>query len=222
MSIRLVVFDWNGTLFDDTRAVIEAANRSEIPMLGLPPLTVTKMREVYEVPLVHAYEKLGIPASVFKERSSEIGPVFHKVYEPLAARARTRPGTRWALDRLKGSGKRMIILSNHTMEGIYFQLTRLRLGPYFEDVLANETQGSAHHTGKQHRLEQYLAKQSIDQAEIAIVGDTPEEIRIGRSLGIRTVAIHGGMCSRERLVATKPDVLVSSVKQIVTALEEFA
>lgn len=222
MSIKLVVFDWNGTLLADSMAVVQAANKSEIPMLGLKPVTLNQLRETYEVPIVHAYEKLGVSPELFREKSAETSEAFHRHYEPLAARTHTRPGTRAMLQALHSNHIQRIILSNHTMEGIFLQLDRLKLQDYFDAVLANEAIGNAHYVGKQHRLERYLATTNYQPDEVAIIGDTPEEVRIGRALGIRTIAISGGVCARHRLVSAKPDTLVASVNQILKAVEEMA
>lgn len=222
MSIKLIVWDWNGTLFDDTRAVLKAANESEVPMLGLPPVTLQQMRDSYEVPIIKAYENLGVDPDFFRAKSDEISPIFHKAYEPLAACARTRPGSRTVLAYMKKKRVNCIILSNHTLEGIYFQLSRLKLTTYFDDVLANDNTNLAHHAGKQHRLEAYLADKHYQTNEVIIIGDTPEEVRIGRALGLRTISISGGMASRHRLVAAKPDHLISSLKQVLTIVEELA
>lgn len=222
MSIKLVVWDWNGTLFDDAQAVLKAANASEVPMLGLPPVTLEQMRDSYEVPIIKAYENLGVDPEVFKAKSAEISPMFHRAYEPLAATGRTRLGARKVLDTLKKNHITSIILSNHTMEGIYFQLTRLKLMSYFGGVLANDDSTTAHHTGKQHRLETYLEKNHYQPHDVVIVGDTPEEVKIARALGIHVVSVSGGMCSRARLIAAQPDYLVSSVKEIITTLEGIA
>lgn len=222
MSIKLVVWDWNGTLFDDTRLVLKAANESEVPMLGLPPVTLQQMRNSYEMPIVKAYENLGVDPEFFRAKSAEISPLFHKVYEPLAAHARTRPGARGVLTHLKKRRVNCIILSNHTLEGIYFQLSRLKLTAYFEDVLANDNTNLAHHAGKQHRLEAYLADKHYRPNEVIIIGDTPEEVGISRALGLHGISISGGMCSRARLIAAKPDYLISSLKQVLTIVEELA
>ncbi len=220
--IKLVVWDWNGTLFDDAQAVLKAANASEVPMLGLPPVTLEQMRDSYEVPIIKAYENLGVDPEVFKAKSAEISPMFHRAYEPIAATGRTRLGARKVLETLSKNHITSIILSNHTMEGIYFQLTRLKLGSYFSDVLANDDTVSAHHAGKQHRLEAYLERNDYQPHDVAIVGDTPEEVKIARTLGIHVIAVSGGMCSRARLVAAQPEYLVSSVKEIITTLEGIA
>lgn len=222
MNIKLVVWDWNGTILNDTRAVLEAANASEVPLLNLPPVTLQQMRESYEVPIAKAYENLGVDPDVFRKKSAEIGPLFHKNYEPLVAKSRTRPGSSQLLHSLKRRRVNSVILSNHTVEGIYFQLSRLKLGDHFDDVLANDDALSSHHTGKQHRLETYLQNKHYAPSEVVIIGDTPEEVKIGRSLGLHTVSISGGMCSRARLVAAKPDYLISSIQQASTIIEGLA
>lgn len=220
--IKLVVWDWNGTILNDTKAVLDAANNSEVPALGLPSVTLKQMRDAYEVPIVKAYENMGVDPAFFRKKSAEISPIFHKIYEPLVAKARTRPGARATLRHIKKRKAENIILSNHTMEGIYFQLSRLKLEPYFDEVLANDNIHLAHHAGKQHRLEAYLQGKNYEPSDVIIIGDTPEEVTIGRALGLHTISISGGMCSRSRLVAAKPDYLLSSVKQLVNILEELA
>ncbi|MFZ1249128.1 MAG: HAD family hydrolase [Candidatus Saccharimonadales bacterium] len=219
--IQLVVFDWNGTLFADTLAVLRAANQSEVPMLGLPPVTVATMRAVYEVPLVDAYVKLGVSREVFLAKAKEMTAVFHDAYEEFARTVRTRPGTKATLKKLQADGVNCIILSNHTQQGITTQLHRLKLEKYFSAVLANETTSQAHHTGKQHRLEHYLRLHNIAPSSVVIIGDTPEEPRIGKALGLHTVSITEGMASRKRLQQAEPDYLISSIPQLLTVLKRI-
>ena len=47
-----------------------------------------------------------------------------------------------------------------------------------------------------------------------IVGDTEEEIDIGRELGLVTVAITDGACSTSRLRAMKPHFLVGALDHV--------
>ncbi len=219
--ITLVVFDWNGTLFDDTQIVLKAMNESEAKILGIPPLTLERYRETYDAPLHRFYENLGISREIFDAKSAEIAATFHPIYEPLAARARTRPGTKKTLQTLKNSGIPSVILSNHTVEGIYLQLSRLQLEEQFDAVLANGGTEEMHHTSKQHRLERYLEEHSINPSEVIIVGDTVEEIRIGRNLGLRTVSITGGNNSETRLKDAQPDAIIQAVPELIDVMEEM-
>src|SRR4051812_10012686 len=118
--IKLAVFDWNGTLLADTQAVVEGANK-EFAVVNIPPITVSQFREYYKVPLTDYYQKIGITAEMHRTNSAEMAKAFHSYYEPRVARARTRAGTKEILMKLKKDKIRCVILSNHTMEGIYLQ-----------------------------------------------------------------------------------------------------
>ena len=66
--------------------------------------------------------------------------------------------------------------------------------------------------GKGARLKEYLTRNPV--AKGMIIGDSEEEVEIGRELGLATVAITDGMCSTARLRAMKPDFLIRSLSQV--------
>lgn len=220
--IKLVVWDWNGTLFDDTRAVLQTANEIEIPTFGLPELTLARLREVHEVPLINAYHSLGVSKEDFRSKSPAFIEKFHDRYKALSANNRTRPGVKPTLAALEKLNIDSIILSNHYVADIRSHLSRLDLSRYFNVVLANDAPGTAHHTGKKHRLDLYLQTNRYLPKEVLIVGDTPEETHIAQALTLHSTAISGGICSRKRLVAAKPDYLISSIKQVLNIVEGIA
>lgn len=219
MSIKLVVWDWNGTLFDDTKIVLKAVNASEVKVLGIPELTLERYRETYDAPLHRFYENLGVSREAFDAKSAEIAEKFHPIYEPLAAHARTRPGAKKMLQTLKNKGFSSVILSNHTVEGIYLQLSRLNLMDLFDAVLANGGTEEMHHTSKQHRLERYLKEYNISPTEAIIVGDTVEEIRIGRNLGLGIISITGGNNSEKRLKNAQPNAIIHNISELIDVME---
>ena len=222
MSIKLVVWDWNGTILDDVGITVQAINSGVLPLLNLPEMTVPQYQDVFEVPIIKNYLSLGVSETEFHAKSEAISQAFHSHYEPLAAHAHTRRNIQSTLAQLQATGIHSIILSNHTLEGIYLQLARLELEKYFVTVLANDDIEQVHRTGKQHRVENYLSHQHFQPHEVVIVGDTAEEVTIGKSLGLHTIVITEGFSSRVRLEAAKPDYIVSSVNEIITIVEEMS
>ncbi|MBI2327676.1 hypothetical protein HYU92_05160 [Candidatus Curtissbacteria bacterium] len=57
--IKLVVFDWNGTLFADAIACFEADNHV-LQSLGIKPITLKIFRQKFEVPVVKFYASMGL------------------------------------------------------------------------------------------------------------------------------------------------------------------
>lgn len=218
--IKLAVFDWNGTLLADAKACVDGVNK-QLEVLNRPPINLKDYQERYDVPHWQFYNTFGIEPEEIKEKSLQIAEAFHAEYEPKAAHARTRSGTRSLLEELATKNITRIVLSNHTIEGIYLHLERLKLTHHFDVVLANENIGMGHFKGKQEKLEIYLETHAVKPSDVLIVGDTIEEIRIGKNLGFKTVAITGGYNSTRRLRAAKPDVLVHSLHEIILAIEEF-
>lgn len=216
--IKLVVFDWNGTLLADTQAVLEGVER-ELAVLGHPPMTMGEFRTYYDMPITKLYQHFGISEEELRAKSAETAAAFHGFYEPRVAKARTRTGAKQVLETLAKEKISMVILSNHTVEGIYLQLARLKLTNFFEAVLANEIVGAAYFKGKQDRLDDYLKLHKLLPKEVVIVGDTIEEIKIGKRLGLKTVAITGGYNSTKRLKASKPDVLIHKLRDLIDVSE---
>lgn len=217
--IKLAVFDWNGTLLADTKLVVDGFNK-EISLVNHRPITIKEFQHHYHMPTVNLIKSLGINLETFKKHRLEMSHAFHSYYEPLAAKARTRHGTRQTLARLKERGINCVILSNHTTEGIYLQLERLKLANYFDDVLANEGIGMNHFTGKQERLKAYLAKEGYDAKKVLIVGDSIEEVHIGQNLGLLTAAITHGCTSTQRLKESRPDAVINKVTDILEVIKE--
>ena len=222
MSIKLVVFDWNGTLLADTAAVVESINVGEMPVLNHSPITVAEYQAVYDAPLHNYYRALGVSDEDHEKHAAALSKGFHGHYEQLLGKTKTRPGARRALDDLHAKRIQRIILSNYITDRIAEQLKRLKLTHHFEYILANEHGGIAHKTGKQHRLEKYLEEHDIPATDVVIVGDSLEEIRIAHALGTKVISITGGTCSIKRLREAKPDAIISSLFQLNKVVEEMS
>lgn len=222
MNPKLVVWDWNGTLLDDVDIIVQSVNSTTIPIYGLPTINVGQYQDNFEVPIKNWYLKMGASIEALDKRTADAAEAFERVYEAGAIHAPTRKGARQLLSLLNQRGLQQIILSNHTLEGIYLQLARLDLEQYMGHVLANDNIRTSHHKGKQDRLQQFLEQTGHAPASAVIVGDTIEEIAIGKNLGLKTIAITGGACSESRLQNAGPDRIVHSLDEIAKIVEELA
>jgi phosphoglycolate phosphatase-like HAD superfamily hydrolase len=212
-----VILDWNGTLLADAVASWEAANLSLAAFNGRP-VTLAAYRDTLDIPIIEFYVRHGCDRRQIEEKREQLERIYHENYERLVARARTRRGARQLLTWLGRHGVQRVILSNHTVRGIGLQLSRLRLRNHIDQLLANEAPGVVlMRSNKLEKLTTYLVGHSGRQ-RVAIIGDGPEEVEIGRSAGIWTVAISDGTFSKRRLRAARPDFLVDSLPEAIVAL----
>jgi phosphoglycolate phosphatase len=214
MALKLVVFDWNATILSDTRACW-AADNHVIKTFGGKPITLAEYRKTIDIPAIGFYIQHGADPKKLRDRQN-LARVFGTFYERRAAKCRTRGGAKKLLEWLKRNSIDMVILSNHTVNGIETQLRRLGIAKYFSRVLANPNQSDPMKgRNKPEKARKYLSARGYKPREVLFVGDSPEETQIGKSLGARTASITDGYYSTARIKAAKPDYIVHNLADLI-------
>lgn len=213
--IKLVVFDWNGTLIADSSASAYAVNRV-LKSFGGNKVTLKDCRGAVFLPAVDFYAAHGCDRDALLGNMAEAGRVFHSAYESAASKARSRRGARTALSWLLENNIGSIVLSNHMKRRIETQLQRLGIGRYISEVLANSEQDAFLKPGRKCRmLEGYIGSSGLEKSEVMMVGDSPEDVGIAKSIGMTSVAITGGFYSAQRLRKSAPDYTIGSLGELV-------
>jgi len=219
--IKLVVFDWNGTLLADTRASVESVNQVLKKLGRAEPLSAKKYRATMTLPILDFYANYGFGRDYLKKSSVLIQETFHGHYERRAAKARTRKGARKTLSWLKANGIGSIILSNHLASAISLRLENFRLAHLFSEVLANPDIHSIwKEKNKMRKLQDYLAAKGFAPGEVMLVGDSTEEIEIAKHLGMKSVAITDGFYSPRRLKSSSPDFIIGNLSDLIGVVKK--
>jgi phosphoglycolate phosphatase-like HAD superfamily hydrolase len=93
--------------------------------------------------------------------------------------------------------------------------------------LARKNQSDQSHVfgrTKEQKLFGFVKQNKLKPREVVSVGDTEEEIQIGKQYGYHTVAITGGYNTTARLKKQKPDFLIHNMlelKKIVKQLNKY-
>ena len=218
--IKLVVFDWNGTLIADTLACCEA-NNYILKHYGGKKVSLKVYKETNIIPAIDFYVDHGCDRLYLIQESKKIGEVFHKYYEDRALKIRTRKNAHKLLKWLFDHKIESLILSNHTVSGIEKHFDRLKIKKYISGIIANQDlDASIIGRNKGEKLKIYLKKRKLKKEEVMIIGDSPEEVEIGKQIGIKTVAITNGYYSTNRLVKSKPDYLISNLEALIKIIRK--
>jgi len=220
--IKLVAFDWNGTMIADTQACLNADNKV-LEHFKLEKISYRRMCETFDIPISKFWTNLGYDLSFFETNASTIGKMFMDNYNLGVRNVRTRIGVSPLLSFLTEQNIHSIIFSNHIEEDIHNHLQRLRLTKYIQKVLARSAGDTSqlHKRSKEHRLKTYIQEKKLRPHEVITIGDTPEEIEIGKKLGLHTVALLGGQCTKQRLVAESPDFIIGNMLNLKTIIQEL-
>ncbi|KKQ82873.1 MAG: hypothetical protein UT04_C0044G0003 [Candidatus Daviesbacteria bacterium GW2011_GWF2_38_7] len=213
--IKLVAFDWHGTIFSNTAAIYKS-NKGNFKLLKLKEPTYNQFLKHYDVPVKKFYLAIGANEEEFDKKAKQIAQTFHIDYERRISKIRSRAFAKTLLDYLSKNTIRSVIFSNHIIESIKKQVKRLKMEKYFAGIIANsELTAALKGRCKKEKLKSYMDSRKFLPNETMIIGDTVEEIEIGKQLGVTSVAITHGNCATVRLKAAKPDYLISSLKEVI-------
>ncbi|MBH5396379.1 HAD family hydrolase [Bradyrhizobium sp. CNPSo 4010] len=214
-----LVFDWNGTLLDDTYAVLETTNVI-LDRFGRPIIDINTFREHFDVPLSRLYRGLGMSQEEVEIVERDEGALFHDTYEPLAGKADLREGARRVLELARRESALLIILSNHIVAPLQLQLRRLGVDDYVTEVLAFESRAMQYKSmSKGERLRLYMHRYNLKPSSTFIIGDMPVETDIARNLGLKSISITGGFVSASRLQAAGPDYTINNHHELLPILQ---
>ena len=217
---KTIVFDWNGTLFDDAPIACRC-NSLVSESLGYPPIAMDAFRQYWSMPIENLYRGLGVSEADIQTINASLLHLFHDNYEPLADKTPLREGAADFLGRAHAADLRQIILSNHIIGPIDRQLNRLGVASFIAAILANPSREHQFRGElKSERLHNYMRQNNLAPEWTVIVGDSPEETHIARSLGLISVAMTGGFVSEQRLSEARPDHLVHSFSELMIVLRE--
>lgn len=198
MSVKCVIWDWNGTLLDDTTAALNAFNR-QLVKRSLEPIGLDFYRENFAFPVKPFYAKCGIELE--REDWDQLAKEYHLAYAE-EAKALHREA-RAALETLKSRGVRQYVLSALRQDLLEKAMEEYALGGYFVRVMGvDNLDGSS----KLERAKELVSEIAASAKEIVFIGDALHDAEVARAVGARCVLAATGGHSAARLKSAAPTV----------------
>lgn len=211
-DIDAVLFDFDGTLvhlnidFAQMRAAVEAL----LPLYGL---SAEGKDSLYTLELVGDGVQLltdragADTAEAFRRQAEE---TITAVELGAARSARVHPGAAALLNELQSRGIKVAIVTRNCRAAVEHVLVRIAL-PY--DVLVTRDDVKAVKPDPQHLLAA-LRQLGAEPQRALMVGDHPLDVRAGRAVGVRTIAVLTGYSPLERFAAENPDLILGQVGEL--------
>jgi phosphoglycolate phosphatase len=217
---KFIVWDWNGTLQDDFPISIAAANQS-LKAFGKRPVDDDQYRECFDVPIDRMYRNLGLSEEEISVCLTTMQDGYFELYDEMVVSVDFRCGARDVLDFASAHNVTQVILSNHVKEIVAKDLTRLNKLDAFHEILAWPSKETQFAHPKADFLASYMQRHDLNAEDGIIVGDTAEEVRVARGLGLVSVAISGGYSALSILEKAKPDYIIHALPDLKPVLHEL-
>jgi phosphoglycolate phosphatase-like HAD superfamily hydrolase len=212
-----LVWDWNGTLFHDMDAVIEATNAS-FAELGLPPITLDRYRELYCVPVPRFYERLigRLPTEAEWE---VMDGTFHRHYWELAGACGLAEGALELLTARQAAGLTQSLCSLAPHEQLLPMVTSHGISGHFLRVDGRTGPST---TGKAAQMARHLASlDGVESGRVVVIGDALDDAAAAAHVGAYAVLYSGGSGSRQTLRSAGVPV-VDTLAEAVELAERIA
>ncbi len=123
-------------------------------------------------------------------------------------------GARELVEELDDRGVVIGIVTSGTRDRVRRELETHGLAPRVREcVFGSDVAEKKPHPAA---LQLCLQRLGLDASETAYIGDSPEDVQMARAAGVFSIAVPGAYPNREALLATQPDALVASLREVIS------
>ncbi len=201
MKYRHVIWDWNGTLFDDAWLCVEVMN-GVLSRRNMPLLSHTRYMELFDFPVIDYYRKLGFDFE--KEPFQISGTEFIVGYNERYREPELQPGVRETLQLIQDAGITQSILSAQEQSTLEELMDIHDMHPFLQKAIGLNDHYA--HSKIENGL-RWMKELHYGPHEVLFVGDTVHDHEVARAIGADCVLIPGGHHPRTKLEKTGVPVL---------------
>ena len=214
MRILHIIWDWNGTLLDDTQAGVNAIN-AMLAARGLPQIDVPRYRDVFGFPVSGFYRKIGF--SLDRENWDAVAHEFHALFLADTSIRLHSHATR-VLDCFRDAGLGQSILSASEQTILDAMLTQFGITHYFDGVFGVD---NLYGCSKLELGRALLKRLDLDPSAVLLIGDSLHDHEVAQDLGAHCLLIAEGHQSPARLAQSGVPVL-NSLADVPAWLKELS
>ena len=203
-TVTTLLFDWDGTIVDSHQLGLNAFEQS-FAALGVA-FDHEVYSRVYSPNWYSVYEAMGLPEEKWKladelwmqHYGEQTAPPIHGVKETIGA--------------LHEKGYRLGVVSSGSQCRVTREVEELGLARLFDVVVCSEQMQNK----KTHPEGLELALRSLERRrdEACYIGDSPEDIEMGKRAGTMTIGVRSTYPTNWRLKENKPDLYLESFSEL--------
>lgn len=208
MTVRIILFDFDGTIADTLDSIVKITNRLA-GEFGYKKTTLEDVEYMRNMNSMQIIKTSGIP--IFKvpfllqmvklELNHEIQNL-----KPI-------PGIVEALEVLNSKEYQLGIVTSNSLENVKGFLERNDMAKLFSFIHAGSTL-----FGKNKAIKSFLKKAGISSEQVIYVGDETRDIEAAKKVKIKVIAVSWGFNSKAVLAKHNPDLAIDKPQDLMAAI----
>jgi len=204
----LIVFDWDGTLFDSTALIVRCIQQG-CRDLGLA--VPDDARAAYVIGLgLHDALSHAVPG-LPRERYGELGARYRHHYFERQHELVLFPGTLEMLGELKARRHRLAVATGKSRRGLDEAMAHTELARLFDATRTADETASKPNPRMLHELMQAFG---TDPDRTLMIGDTTHDLQLAANAGTASVGVSFGAHAPQAFEAYAPQAVVHSTAEL--------
>ncbi len=208
---RHAVWDWNGTLLDDTWLCCDSLNRL-LQEDGHPLVDPVRYRQIFQFPVIKVYQAIGFTPDEDSFRAMSVR--FMAAYEERKTECRLHPHAESLLTGLTAAGLTHSVLSAYERSLLATTLRQYRLDHHFIKACGGH---DIHAGSKEERARLHLSDLAHRPEDVIYIGDTAHDAEAAAAMGVDCILVAHGHQHRDRLSGHDAHI-VESFAELVAEL----
>ena len=211
MSIKLVVWDFNGTIIDD----VELCYKIETMMLkerNMSTYTLEEYKDMFCFPVINYYYKMGYTFE--NETYDDISIEFNDAYDANFSTLKVMDDFVETIEYFSSCGIENVIISASRQDKLLEQCQQLGITKYFTNILGTDNILGA---SKIEIAKEFMSKQKILSEECVYIGDSLHDVETAREMGISNIYLVARGHQSKKVLLESFDEVYDSLKELMYA-----
>ena len=193
MKIKEIVWDWNGTLINDTSLCVDILNKI-LFLHDQPSISIEYYRNNFSFPVSGFYKRISLPSS--DKKFDDVSLSFITEYRLKWKDCNLQPGVLQILKLIQQLGLRQSILSAGNQSDVEVFLDHFNLESFFNQVFGTDNIKAE---GKIELGKKFITDSNLRPDEILLVGDTAHDLHVANEIGCSVLLFNQGHNSNNQL-----------------------
>jgi phosphoglycolate phosphatase len=195
-SYNHIIWDWNGTLFNDVELCASVMNML-LKQESLPNISIKKYKEIFTFPVIEYYRIAG---HTFERNTFEVlGKQFMDEYELRKNKCELFPGVIELLALMKSRNIQQHLLSAYEQNSLNTILKYFNIENYFQNIVGLD---NIYAEGKSHLAKKLanMIRSNGAAGNILLIGDTIHDFEVAKEINSDCILMSHGHQDEERLL----------------------
>ena len=204
--INKIIFDWSGVISDDRLPVYES-NMRLLEKYDKSRISFTQWLPITKFSVVEFLESFGILGNnkgILEDYRNTLNAVRKEGIHP-----QVYSDAKLSLKKLVKKGIRLAVVSSHPEKNLKEEAKEYGLVDFFEKFLGGSRD-------KTLGILDILKTWNVSSKETGFIGDTIYDIQAAKKANVFSIGITTGYHIKSRLLKEKPDLIVKSLKDLLT------